>query len=100
MNLPIPMYDRILVRRKEIEEKTAGGIIMPDKVVQQRQFQQKEGEIIAVGEGYRLSDGSVSKLHVKVGYTIYFPAHAGVDIKVGDEVLVLMREEEILGIKQ
>lgn len=98
--LPIPMYDRVLVRKVEVENKSAGGILIPEKVVQQKQNTKKDGVILAIGCGYRNVDGSICPLQVKVGDEIYFNHFAGVPIPVGEEELFLMREEEILGIKK
>lgn len=98
--LPIPTYDRVLIRKKKFEEVTQAGIIIPEKCAEQKQRAEKIGIIIAVGEGYRMPDGTVTPLHVEKGMTVYFNPHMGVDVKWEDETLIFLREEDILGIQR
>ena len=89
-----PLHDRVLVRRLGEEEKTAGGIIIPDTA----QEKPSEGKIVAVGSGVRADDGSIRKLDVKVGDRILFGKFGGTDVKVDGEDLIILRESDILGI--
>lgn len=89
-----PLHDRVLVRRIEAEEKTAGGIIIPDTAKEKPQ----EGEIVAVGEGARDEDGDRIPLDVKAGDRILFGKWSGTEVKVDGEELLIMKESDILGI--
>jgi chaperonin GroES len=89
-----PLHDRVLVRRVEQEEKTAGGIIIPDTAKEKPQ----EGEVIAVGAGVRGDDGKVHPLDVKAGDRILFGKWSGSEVKVDGEELIIMKESDILGI--
>ena len=89
-----PLQDRILVRRLEKEEKTAGGIIIPDTAKEKPQ----EAEVVAIGNGKRLEDGKVVPVDVKVGDRILFGKYSGSDIKIDGQEHLILREEEILGI--
>ena len=89
-----PLHDRVLVRRVEAEEKTAGGIIIPDTAKEKPQ----EGEVVAVGTGVRADDGKVTPLDVKVGDRVLFAKWGGQEIKVDGEDLQIMKESDILGI--
>ena len=89
-----PLYDRIVVKRIEEQETIRGGIIIPDSAKEKPQ----EGEVIAVGNGKRLEDGKVVPLDVKVGDRILFGKYSGSDIKLDGEELLIMREDEVLGI--
>lgn len=89
-----PLHDILLVKRLAEEEKTKGGIIIPDSAKEKPM----EGEVIAVGTGKKLEDGKVSVLDVKVGDKILFSKYAGTDIKIDGEDYVIMREDDILGI--
>ena len=89
-----PLHDRVLVRRVGEEEKTAGGIIIPDTA----QEKPSEGKIVAVGSGVRADDGSIRKLDVKTGDRILFGKFGGTDVKVDGEDLIILRESDILGI--
>ena len=91
-----PLRDRVIVRRLEEEEKTKGGIIIPDTAKEKPQ----EGEIIAVGNGKLLEDGKVVPLEVKKGDRILFGKYSGTEVKVDGEELIMMREEDILGVMQ
>ena len=88
------MHDRVLVRRVGEEEKTAGGIIIPDTA----QEKPSEGKIVAVGSGVRADDGSIRKLDVKAGDRVLFGKFGGTDVKVDGEDLIILRESDILGI--
>ena len=89
-----PLHDRVLVRRVEAEEKTAGGIIIPDTAKEKPQ----EGEVVSVGEGTRDEDGDRIPMDVKVGDKILFGKWSGTEVKVGGEDLIIMKESDILGI--
>ena len=89
-----PLHDRILVRRIEAEEKTAGGIIIPDTAKEKPQ----EGEVIAVGPGARDESGKFTPLDVKIGDRILFGKWSGTEIKLNGEDLLIMKESDILGI--
>ncbi len=89
-----PLHDRVLVRRVEEAETTRGGIIIPDTAKDKPQ----EGEVIAVGKGKINEEGKVRPLDVKEGDRVLFGKYSGTEIKIDGEELVIMREEEILGI--
>ncbi len=89
-----PLHDRVVVRRIENEEKTAGGIIIPDTA----QEKPSEGEVIAAGAGARGEDGKVVPLDVKAGDRVLFGQWSGSEIKVDGEELLIMKESDILGI--
>ncbi len=89
-----PLHDRVLVRRIEAEEKTAGGIIIPDAAKEKP----SEGEVIAIGEGTRDEDGERIALDVKVGDKILFGKWSGTEVKINGEDLIIMKESDILGI--
>lgn len=89
-----PLHDRVLVRRVEQEEKTAGGIIIPDTA----QEKPMEGEVVAVGAGHKAEDGKVTPLDVKAGDRILFGKWSGTEVKIGGEELLIMKESDILGI--
>jgi len=89
-----PLHDRILVRRVEESETTRGGIIIPDTAKDKPQ----EGEVIAAGKGKISEEGKVRPLDVKEGDRILFGKYAGTEIKLDGEDLVIMREEEVLGV--
>jgi chaperonin GroES len=89
-----PLHDRILVRRLEEEEKTAGGIIIPDTAKEKP----SEGEIVAVGSGIRAEDGTITPLDVKAGDTVLFGKYGGTDVSVDGEDLIILRESDVLGI--
>ena len=89
-----PLQDRVIVRRLAEEEKTKGGIIIPDTAKEKPQ----EGKVIAVGKGKKTEEGKVIPLDVKVGDKILFGKYSGTEIKVEGEELLIMREEDILGI--
>lgn len=89
-----PLHDRVLVRRVESEEKTSGGLIIPDTAKEKPQ----EGEIVAVGAGARDEDGDRIKLDVKAGDRILFGKWSGTEITLDGEELLIMKESDILGI--
>jgi len=89
-----PLHDRVLVRRVEAEEKTAGGIIIPDTAQEKPQ----EGEVISVGSGTRSEDGKVTPLDVKEGDRILFGKWSGTEVKIAGEDLLIMKESDILGV--
>ncbi|RST31778.1 co-chaperone GroES [Sphingomonas ginkgonis] len=89
-----PLHDRVLVERIEAEEKTAGGIIIPDTAKEKPQ----EGKVVAVGTGARSEDGKVTPLDVKEGDRILFGKWSGTEVKVDGKDLLIMKESDILGI--
>ena len=89
-----PLRDRIVVRRVEEVEKTRGGIIIPDSAKERP----LEGNVVAVGSGKQLEDGTVIQLDVKAGDRILFGKYAGTEIKVDGVEHIILREEEVLGI--
>jgi len=89
-----PLHDRVIVRRLEEERKSPGGIVIPD-TAKEKPIQ---GEVIAVGHGKILEDGKVRPLDVKVGDKILFGKYSGTEVKVGSEELLVMREEDIMGV--
>ena len=89
-----PLHDRVLVRRVEAEEKTAGGIIIPDTAQEKPQ----EGEVISVGSGARSDEGKVTPLDVKAGDRILFGKWSGTEVKIAGEDLIIMKESDILGV--
>jgi chaperonin GroES len=89
-----PLQDRVIVKRLEEEEKTKGGIIIPDTAKEKPQ----EGKVIAVGKGKVTEDGKLIPLDVKVGDKILFGKYSGTEIKIGGEEHLIMREEDILGV--
>ena len=89
-----PLHDRVLVRRIEADQKTAGGIIIPDSA----QEKPSEGEIVSVGEGARDDDGERIPLDVKAGDRILFGKWSGTEVKIDGEDLLIMKESDIMGI--
>ncbi|MCU0668222.1 MAG: co-chaperone GroES [Myxococcota bacterium] len=89
-----PLHDRILVKRIEGEEKTKGGIIIPDTAKEKPQ----EGKVVAVGGGKVNEDGTVRPMDVKNGDRILFSKYAGTDVKVDGDDLIIIREDDVLGI--
>ena len=89
-----PLHDRVLVRRVEAEEKTAGGIIIPDTATEKPQ----EGEVVAAGTGTKAEDGKITPLDVKAGDRILFGKWSGTEVRVNGEDLLIMKESDILGI--
>ena len=89
-----PLHDRVVIRRIEGEEKTAGGIIIPDTAKEKPQ----EGQIIAVGPGARDEAGKLVPLDVKVGDRILFGKWSGTEVKIDGEELLIMKESDVMGI--
>ncbi len=89
-----PLHDRILIKRIEEKETVKGGIIIPDTAKEKPQ----EAEVIAVGHGKKTEEGKVVPLDVKAGDRILFGKYSGTEIKLADEELLIIREEEVLGI--
>jgi chaperonin GroES len=89
-----PLHDRVLVRRIEAPEKTAGGIIIPDNAREKPQ----EGEVVSVGSGTRAEDGTITPLDVKAGDRILFGKWSGTEVRVVAEDLIIMKESDVLGI--
>ncbi len=89
-----PLHDRVLVKRLNEEEKTKGGIIIPDTAKEKP----AQGEIIAVGQGRIGEDGKVRALDVKKGDKVLFGKYAGTEIKIDGDEFLMMREEDILGV--
>lgn len=89
-----PLHDRIIIQRLEEQEKTAGGIIIPDTAKEKPQ----QGKVIAVGTGIILKNGKTVPLQLKPGDRVIFNKYGGTEIKFGDEDYLVMREDDILGI--
>jgi chaperonin GroES len=89
-----PLQDRIIVKRVEEEEKTKGGIIIPDTAKEKPM----EGKVIAVGKGKLLEDGKIHPVDVKAGDRVLFAKYAGTEVKIGEEEHLIMREDDILGV--
>ena len=89
-----PLYDRIVVKRIEEQETTRSGIIIPDSAQEKPQ----EAEVVAVGHGKRLEDGTLVALNVKVGDRILFGKYSGNDIRVDGQEYLIMREDEVLAV--
>ena len=89
-----PLGDRVLVKRSKSEEKTAGGIVLPDTAKEKP----KQGEVVAVGSGRMLDNGERVALSVKKGDTVLFTSYAGNEVQVDGEEYLLMREEDILAV--
>ena len=89
-----PLGDRVVVEREDAETTTAGGIVLPDSA----KDKPSRGRVVSVGEGRLLDDGSRGKLQVKAGDRVIFNSYAGESFKVGDDELLLMREDEILAV--
>ena len=89
-----PLHDRVLVRRVEAEEKTAGGIIIPDSAKEKP----AEGEVVSVGSGTKAEDGKITPLDVKAGDKVLFGKWSGTEVKLDGEDLLIMKESDILGI--
>ena len=89
-----PLHDRVVVRRLEQEEKTAGGIIIPDTAKEKPQ----EGEVMAVGPGARGEDGKLHPLDVKAGDRVLFGKWSGTEVKIDGEELLIMKESDVMGV--
>ncbi len=89
-----PLHDRIIVKRLEEEEKTKGGIIIPDSAKEKPM----EGEVVAAGNGKKAEDGKIIKMDVKAGDKVLFSKYAGTEVKMDGVEYLIMREDDILGI--
>ncbi len=89
-----PLHDRVIIRRLEEERKSAGGIVIPDAAAEKP----SRGEVVAIGKGKPLDNGDVRALGVKVGDKVLFGKYSGNEVKVDGEDLLVMREEDIIGI--
>ena len=89
-----PLHDRVVVRRMEEERKSAGGILIPDNAAEKP----VQGEVVAVGNGKILENGDVRPLDVKVGDKVLFGKYSGTEVKVSGEDVLVMREEDIMGV--
>ena len=89
-----PLHDRVIVKRLEEERKTASGIVIPDAAAEKPD----QGEILAVGKGKILENGDVRKMDVKVGDRVLFGKYAGQTVKVDGQEVLVMREEDIMGV--
>jgi chaperonin GroES len=89
-----PLHDRVIVRRKEEERTTAGGIVIPDSATEKPSM----GEILSVGSGKVTDSGDIRALDVKAGDTVYFGKYSGTEIKVDGEELLIMREDDIIAV--
>lgn len=91
-----PLHDRLLLKRREQEEKTAGGIIIPDSAKEKP----LEGEVVAVGKGRILPNGHVQALDVKVGDRVLFGKYTGTEVKFDGQEYLIVREEDLIGVIQ
>ena len=89
-----PLHDRVVVRRLEAEEKTKGGIIIPDTAKEKPQ----QGKVVAAGPGARNEDGKLTPMGVKVGDTILYGKWSGTEVKIEGEDLLIMKESDIMGV--
>ena len=89
-----PLHDRVIVKRVEEEKTSAGGIVIPDSATEKP----SRGEILAVGNGTALDNGDVRALEVKVGDTVLFGKYSGTEVKMGIDEVLVMREEDIMGV--
>ena len=89
-----PLHDRVIVKRMEEERKTASGIVIPDSAAEKPD----QGEVMAIGNGRILDDGKLRPLDIKVGDTILFGKYSGQTVRVKDDELLVMREEDIMGV--
>ncbi len=89
-----PLHDRVIVKRKEEETTSPGGIVIPDSATEKP----VRGEVVAVGKGKILDSGEVRALDLKVGDQVLFGKYSGTEVKVGSDELLVMREEDIMGV--
>ncbi len=89
-----PLHDRVVVRRVDSDEKSAGGIIIPDTA----QEKPSEGEVVAVGTGARADDGSITPMDVKAGDSVLFGKWSGTEVTIDGEELLIMKESDIMGV--
>jgi len=90
-----PLHDRVIVRRQEEERVTAGGIVIPDNANKEKPVQ---GEVLAVGKGKILDNGDVRPMDVKVGDKVLFGKYSGTEVKIGGQEVLVLREEDIMGV--
>ncbi len=89
-----PLQDRVIVKRMEEERMSAGGIVIPDSATEKP----VQGEVVAVGNGKKLDNGDVRPLDLKVGDRVLFGKYSGTEVKIGGDELLVMREEDIMGV--
>lgn len=89
-----PLYDRIAVDPMDQQEKTSGGIFIPDTAKEKPM----QGKVLAIGDGYRMDNGQLSNLKVQVGDTVVYGKWAGTEVKVGNKSVVVMKESDVMGI--
>ena len=89
-----PLHDRVIVKRMEEERMSAGGIVIPDSATEKP----VQGEVIAVGNGKKLDNGEVRPLDVKAGDRVLFGKYSGTEVKIAGEEMLVMREEDIMGV--
>ena len=89
-----PLYDRVVVKRVEQQRQTASGIVIPDTAAEKPE----QGEVIAVGNGRRLNNGTLAPVEIKVGELVLFGKYAGQTVKLNGEEVLVLREDEILGV--
>ncbi|WLE64037.1 co-chaperone GroES [Burkholderia plantarii] len=89
-----PLYDRVIVKRIEAQRTTASGIVIPDSATEKPE----QGEVVAVGSGRLLQDGALRALQLKVGDQVLFGKYAGQTVKIDGEELLVMREEDVMGV--
>lgn len=93
MNLR-PLHDRVVIKRMEEERTSAGGIVIPDSATEKP----SRGEVLAVGNGKIMDNGEIRGLDVKVGDTVLFGKYSGNDVKVGEDEVVIMREDDVMAV--
>ncbi|MGK2942280.1 MAG: co-chaperone GroES [Immundisolibacter sp.] len=89
-----PLHDRVVIRRMEEERKSPGGIVLPDSATEKP----IRGEVLAVGPGKIMDNGDVRKLQVKVGDTVLFGKYSGTEVKIGEDEVLVMREDDLMGV--
>jgi chaperonin GroES len=89
-----PLGDRIVVKALAAEEKTAGGILLPDSAQEKPQ----QGEVVAIGPGKQLDNGKVTPIDVEVGNVIYYAKYGGTEVKIGSEEFVILRQDDVLAV--
>ena len=89
-----PLGDRLIVKATQAEEKTDGGIVLPDSA----QTKPQAGDVIAIGPGKQLDNGKIVPMDVKVGDTIYYAKYGGTEVKVGGEELIILRQDDVLAV--
>jgi chaperonin GroES len=89
-----PLADRIIVKAVEAEEKTAGGILLPDTAKEKPQ----QGEVIAVGPGKLLDSGKISAMDIQVGDRIYYAKYGGTEVKIGSDEFIILRQDDVLAV--